>query len=1265
MPKNNITALKNTFNDLLKKEDDFFNFAGESLMDGLWCWNLAHPERSFISSKFSQLLGYTSGSNAAIEIDFLSLVHVGDLDRVQSACQGLITNSQNKPLNIDVRFIHVDGHYIWLNLRGSLVADESQDCQGLIGAALCIDRYMESEKQLQINKDYYENVIKGANIGVWEGNLVTGNVICNERWADMFGYTLAELEPLTYGTFLNMVHPEDVGNIDISLENHVKESGIYEVEFRMQHKMGHWVWVLSRGEVTKYGADGLPEVVSGIHYDISNRKVNEILLEKYKNLFERSSEAAKIGYWEVDQEEETVFWSKVANQIHGVSEEFSPTLEKGLEFYMEGEHRDRLKLIVDKALTEPMEFDEQLQLKTQNGHLKWVRVIGVSEHRGNERAKLYGLIQDIDEIKKVQLEIRFREEQFRQTFNHSAMGMALVNNENKLLRANKSLCNIFGYTEEEMQKLDLADMAHPEDLKLNRKYIEELFQGKHKNIKLDHRFIHKDGTVIWANISMSAIHNDQGQVIHYVSQVQDITERKQNELLLAHNAQVMQRINDAVRIGIWELDLGTNNVYWSPTIKSMVGVPEDYKPTLEEVYPFFQKGEHREILIEALSRAVEQGEGFDLELKVVTTSQRIFWSRTIGIPEMVDGVCNRLYGFFQDIDEKTRATKDLAVKEEEMRQTFEHAQHGMAFIDLNGNLQKSNRSLSRIIGYSEAELRKLTLVNITYPDDYAKSQALMFEVWDQKRDSFSVEKRFIHKNGDIIWVNHSLSAIKNDKGEYIHLLSQVEDITDRKKSELLLIENKNLLERSHEIGKIGSWVYLPQENKVTWSENLIKMLEADNYKPHNLEFSIANYALKKDQDRIAKIMHLAVVEGKSFDFEVEILSKSKGIFWTRNIGVPEFKDGKCIRISGLMQDIDHEKRLKLELAFSEEMFRTTFEHAAIGMVVIDLEGRLRKANPKICEILGYGEEEILEKSISDFVHPEDVETAKVMFERTVATNSGFKMEKRCRHRNGNYIWIFEAVAAVKSDRGELMHFVAQIQDISDKKQMTENLTEHNNRLTNFAHIVSHNLRSHTSNISMLLDLALQDDPKVLENEYCRNIKVVSDNMNETIHQLSEIVEINSQVSSTLTSQNLLKRVQKAMKTVDPLVKKNGAKIYLEVAADINVMAVHAYLESIILNMITNAIKYRSPERLPELKISSGVKGEYAFLSFEDNGLGIDLDRHGSKLFGMYKTFHSHPEARGIGLFISKNQIEAMGGKIEVESELNKGTKFTAYFRIAL
>ena len=155
-------------------------------MDGLWCWNLVYPEKGYISGKISHLLGYSSHTGTAVQIDFLSLVHPEDIERIQSSCQSLLQNSRINALNIDLRFNHVDGHYIWLNLRGKPVVDASLDCQGIIGTALCIDRYMESERQLQINKDYYENVIKGANIGVWEGNLETGKVICNERWADMF-----------------------------------------------------------------------------------------------------------------------------------------------------------------------------------------------------------------------------------------------------------------------------------------------------------------------------------------------------------------------------------------------------------------------------------------------------------------------------------------------------------------------------------------------------------------------------------------------------------------------------------------------------------------------------------------------------------------------------------------------------------------------------------------------------------------------------------------------------------------------------------------------------------------------------------------------------------------------------------------------------------------------------------------------------------------------------------------------------------------------
>jgi signal transduction histidine kinase len=102
------------------------------------------------------------------------------------------------------------------------------------------------------------------------------------------------------------------------------------------------------------------------------------------------------------------------------------------------------------------------------------------------------------------------------------------------------------------------------------------------------------------------------------------------------------------------------------------------------------------------------------------------------------------------------------------------------------------------------------------------------------------------------------------------------------------------------------------------------------------------------------------------------------------------------------------------------------------------------------------------------------------------------------------------------------------------------------------------------------------------------------------------------------------------------------------------------MESIMLNLVTNAIKYRSPERLPVVIINAHTNYKGIVITIEDNGLGIDLERYRNKLFGMNKTFHGNEDARGLGLYITKNQVESMGGRIEVESKLNVGTKFSVY-----
>lgn len=171
----------------------------------------------------------------------------------------------------------------------------------------------------------------------------------------------------------------------------------------------------------------------------------------------------------------------------------------------------------------------------------------------------------------------------------------------------------------------------------------------------------------------------------------------------------------------------------------------------------------------------------------------------------------------------------------------------------------------------------------------------------------------------------------------------------------------------------------------------------------------------------------------------------------------------------------------------------------------------------------------------------------------------------------------------------------------------------------------------------------------------------SDNLMVTLDDLNQVVDINTNINIEKKSVNLNKQLAKVQQNLAAFLTEHNAKIENSVSAKVFVKAVPSYLDSILLNLITNAVKYRHPERNPEIKISTKKENNFIILSVQDNGLGIDMKKHSEKLFGMYKTFHRNKDSRGIGLYITKNQIEAMGGKILVESKVNQGTTFKVYF----
>jgi light-regulated signal transduction histidine kinase (bacteriophytochrome) len=162
-----------------------------------------------------------------------------------------------------------------------------------------------------------------------------------------------------------------------------------------------------------------------------------------------------------------------------------------------------------------------------------------------------------------------------------------------------------------------------------------------------------------------------------------------------------------------------------------------------------------------------------------------------------------------------------------------------------------------------------------------------------------------------------------------------------------------------------------------------------------------------------------------------------------------------------------------------------------------------------------------------------------------------------------------------------------------------------------------------------------------------------------------VVKIKNEVSKELTSVDIAKVLDKVMESLSQSIKESKAEIDVNFNGTHVIYAPRTYVESIFLNMTSNALKYRREDVAPKISIHAAVENDNFCIRVKDNGLGIDLDKHGTKLFGLRKTFHRNKDSRGVGLFITRAQVESLGGEINVKSKPMEGAEFIISFPLSI
>jgi len=348
-------------------------------------------------------------------------------------------------------------------------------------------------------------------------------------------------------------------------------------------------------------------------------------------------------------------------------------------------------------------------------------------------------------------------------------------------------------------------------------------------------------------------------------------------------------------------------------------------------------------------------------------------------------------------------------------------------------------------------------------------------------------------------------------------------------------------------------------------------------------------------------------------------------------------------------------------------YKSIIVNNSFYIVRTDLLGNYIYLNPFFCTNLGIKEEDFIGKHSLGLIIPEDHELCISTVEKCFANpehSHWVILRKPSPSGQVSTQWEFKILTDEAGEAHEILCIGHDITPLIIKQEELQNLVdvaaEQNTRLVNFTYIVSHNIRSHVANIIGIINLNDIDDPASRDLTWSL-IKESTKGLDETVKNLSGIISIQSNISLPLDHVYVRREIDMLMNSITVLLTEVGTTVDFKFSYDEFIVTNPAYFESILLNLFTNAIKYKTLERPLAIEVSMYTDEKYKVLVFKDNGMGIDLEKYGESLFGMYKTFHGNSDAKGLGLFIIKTQIEAMKGKIEVESVVDKGTTFKLFF----
>ncbi len=646
-----------------------------------------------------------------------------------------------------------------------------------------------TEKRLRASETRFRLAMEATNEGLWDWNIATDEVYRSPAFFAMLGCEPDEFPP-GFDEWTRRIHDEDRGRVRETLHNYFSgQSPEYAVEFRMCHKAGHHVWILSRGKIVEYDAAGKPLRMIGTHTDITERRKAEEELERKRLLLEEAEKLAAVGAWEWDIVRDEFHMSREWLRIHGTH---NPALTS--ETLLPLAHPDD-HAAIERAFQQAMDTGSPYEIvhriiRPTDGEERVVQAYGyVVRDATGTPVRMYGAAQDITERRQTEQELQAGKQRLDTIFEEHPDSISLTRlSDGAFLEVNKALTQVMGYTREEIVGVPSHQLGNYLDENDRTRMIEQL----EKTGRVDQQeiaFRRKDGSVVYASLSAAGV--TMGGEPCVLAVTRDITDRKQAQDQLRESKEMLSLALEAANMGCWDWDLTTGNAAWSERNHQMLGYRTDeFTPNLKNwkrlVHPHDWPEVARRLNLHLEGRAPV----YDVEYRMRNKAGEWQWFHGLGkvVRFADDGAPVRMTGVILDVTERKKAEHELRDNHRRLEQSQRIANIGTWEWDVNtGRTYWSNQVYS-IFGLEPGSMTPSYELaqEVTHPEDRRKWRDAVSDSLARKQ-TFELDYRAIRSDGTVIWIHNQGEVIRDRDGKPLRMLGTAQDITDLKRSQELVL----------------------------------------------------------------------------------------------------------------------------------------------------------------------------------------------------------------------------------------------------------------------------------------------------------------------------------------------------------------------------------------------------------------------------------------------------------------------------------------------